>query len=181
MSKLWLQVLAAAVLAGLLLWGERGGGALAGSVRHLAGTYIRQQVELPAGVARLATPSRPGQSVRVAAPRFSWPLVGTVRAHAGGGIEILAPGGALVRAAASGQVTAVAPYPPGVSVTVQGGGVVLRYLHLGPSDVRRGEQVRVGEVIGAVSHFSPGETPHLTLEALRGRKPLALPGLLGRP
>jgi len=180
-GKLWLQVLAAAVLAGLLLWGARGSGAMAGTVRHLARTYIAAQVRLPAGIAPPSGTGRKRPSGSRARTTFSWPLVGTVREHAGGGIEILAPGGALVRAAAGGRVIAVATYAPGVSVTVEGNGVLMRYLHLGPSDVHRGEAVRRGEVIGAVSHFAPGEASHLTLEGFRGKTPLALPGVLGRP
>ncbi len=181
MGKLWLQVLAAAALAGLLLWGARGGGAIAGSVRRLARTYIDQQVRLPLSVAPASGSVRVRTSGTADRTAFSWPLVGTVQEHAGGGIEILAPGGALVRAAASGKVIAVVASAPGVSVTVQGDGILMRYMHLGPSDVHRGEAVRRGEVIGVLSHFAPGEAPHLTLEAFRGRTPLALPGVLGRP
>ncbi len=177
-SKFWLQVLAAAVLAGLLLWGEHGAGAMAGSVRHLAQTYIRQEIRLPIGS---AVPDAGKKVSAQTALRFSWPLVGTVEQHAGGGIEILAPGGAIVRAAASGTVTSVAAYAPGVSVTIQGQGVKLRYMHLGPCDVHRGEAVRLGQVIGAVSHFAPGDPSHLTLEGQRGKAPLDLPGVLGRP
>ena len=181
MGKLWLQVLAAALLAALLFFGARGGGVLAASVHHLAYQYLRDEVSLPKGLLAKVpgTPSR--KQGKAARPRFSWPLVGQVMRHPGGGIEILAPGGALVRAAASGTVTGVAASSPGVAVTVAGGGVVMRYLHLGPSDVHRGEAVRRGEVIGALSHFAPGAAPHLTLEASEGRHALALPGVLGTP
>lgn len=180
MGKLGLQVLAAAVLAGLLFWGERGGGALAASVRRLAGTYIQEQSALPAALAPKAT--RKGAAAAVRRARYGWPLVGAVRTHPGGGIEILAPGGAIVRAAASGRVISVSAYAPGVAVTVAGpGGTTWRYLHLGPSDVHRGEAVQLGGVLGAVSHFPPGGTAHLTLEAFHGQKPLGLPGVLGSP
>lgn len=180
MNRLWLQVVGAALLGGILLFGTRGGGAIAGSVHRLAQLYLSQEIRLPAGLAAMQdTPRR--KAGRKAAPLFSWPLVGEVLPHPGGGIEILAPGGALVRAAASGTVSAVAPSSPGVEVSIAGNGVVLRYLHLGPNDVHKGEAVRRGEVIGALSHFAPGETPHLTLEASQGRRQLALPGVLGRP
>ena len=181
MNRLWLQVLGAAIIGGILLFGARGGGALAGSVHRLARLYLSQEVRLPAGMAapvRRDSPRKPGQK---AAPLYSWPLVGQVAPHPGGGIDIAAPSGALVRAAASGTVTAVAQSSPGVEVSIAGGGFVLRYLHLGPSDVHKGEAVRRGEVIGALSHFAPGQTPHLTLEAGAGRRTLALPGVLGTP
>ncbi len=178
MGKLWLQVAVAAVLAGLLVWGERGTGVAAGSVRHLARTYISQQVRLPIAA------EKKGGSASTAAharPQFAWPLVGAVQQHKGGGIEILAPGGTIVRAAASGTVTSVTVYAPGQSVTVRGQEVTMKYLHLGPCDVHRGEAVRIGQVLGAVSHFAPGSASHLTLQAARGGKPLALPDTLGTP
>ena len=181
MGKLWLQIVAAAAVAALLIWGQRGGGALAGSVRQVAGTYIRQQTKLPAALGQTPAASGPRRSRAVRAPRYGWPLVGTVVNHPGGGIEGLAPGGAIVRAAAAGTVIAVSPDAPVVVVTTENAGVVLRYAHLAPCDVHRGEAVRLGQVIGAVSHFAPGEAPHLTLQATHGRRQLPLPGLLGSP
>jgi len=180
LRRLWLRLGLAAVLAAVLLWAERGQGSLAASARALASRYIHQTTVLPfaAGARGGAPPS--GRHGGGEPPELGWPLHGAVEADKAGGIDILAPGGALVRACAAGRVTAVGSGDPGASVTISGGGLTLRYLHLGPADVKVGDKVVLGQVIGAVTHFAPGEPAHLQLLLLHGAG-VKLPGSLGPP
>jgi septal ring factor EnvC (AmiA/AmiB activator) len=87
------------------------------------------------------------------------------------GIGIAAPEGTPVRAIASGQVVvaeAIGTY--GLTVIVQhGGGDYSVYGSLSRADVRKGQSIRKGQVVGAVGASDPDLQSHLHFEIRRGR------------
>lgn len=82
------------------------------------------------------------------------------------GIGIRAAQGSAVKAIASGEVMVADPIGTyGLTVIVQhGGGDYSVYGSLSRSDVRKGDKVAKGEVIGAVGRADPEMDPHLHLE-----------------
>jgi len=82
------------------------------------------------------------------------------------GIGIRAAQGASVRSVASGEVMVADPIGTyGLTVIVQhGGGDYSVYGSLSRSDVRKGDKVTRGQVIGAVGRADPEMDPHLHLE-----------------
>lgn len=178
MGKLLLRMATAALLALGLLWAWHAKSASAVRVRALAKRYIAENIVTPP---KAQAPKKPATQAGATATPLRWPLSGRVSPAPNEGIDIAAPSGALVRAAASGKVQAVSSDAPGVDVTILSGSLTLTYGHLGPSFVRTGETVRAGQVIGEVPHFAPGQTSALRLTARQGGSAAALPGLLGAP
>lgn len=82
------------------------------------------------------------------------------------GVGIGAPQGTPVRAIAAGEVMVADPIGTyGLTVIVQhGGGDYSVYGSLSRSDVRKGDKVAKGGVIGAVGRADPDMAPHLHLE-----------------
>lgn len=114
--------------------------------------------------------------------RFIWPVTGTrisgefgARRILNGeprqphfGIDIAAPLGTPVKASAAGVVTLAAPdlYFTGQTVIIDHGlGVTTTYLHLSRTDVKVGQRVEQGEVIGAVGMTGRATGPHLCWRA----------------
>jgi murein DD-endopeptidase MepM/ murein hydrolase activator NlpD len=107
-----------------------------------------------------------------------WPLLGRVgdgfgprgdRFHAG--IDLVAPGGTAVIAAAPGRVTWAAPRAGGWGnlVTVaHGRGLRTMYAHLSTIDVRVGQWVAGGTVLGRVGATGDATGPHLHFEVRVG-------------
>jgi biotin carboxyl carrier protein len=111
------------------------------------------------------------------AERFISPLEGRVSGRFGrqrvyngepgaahSGMDIAAPTGTPVRAPASGVVTFAAPdlYLTGGTVLLDHGhGVSSNFLHLSRIDVRVGDTVRQGDVVGAVGATGRATGPHL--------------------
>lgn len=99
--------------------------------------------------------------------QFGWrtdPFTGDRRYHHG--VDVGAPYGALVRAAAGGRVTHagwVAGYGLAVAVS-HGDGTLSVYGHLGSAEVRRGDTVTAGQVIGRVGSTGRSTGPHLHFE-----------------
>lgn len=78
-----------------------------------------------------------------------------------GGLDMRAPVGTPVYAAASGRVLFAGDYADGSGGAVEldhGNGVATRYLHLSRVDARKGQTVRAGDQLGA-SGFA--KSPHL--------------------
>lgn len=125
------------------------------------------------GVAGGAAPGPVGPGGRtwpVAAPITSGfgtrvhPLTGSPRLHAG--IDLGAPTGTPIRAAAAGTVV-VAGVMGGYGNTVDirhGDGTTTRYAHQSRLLVRAGQQVAAGQVIGLVGSTGASTGPHLHFE-----------------
>lgn len=92
------------------------------------------------------------------------PVTGAHRLHAG--VDIGAPAGAPVRAAAPGTVTfagSLGGY--GTTVTIDHGGrISTLYAHQTTTTVTVGEQVRAGEIVGRVGSTGLSTGPHLHFE-----------------
>lgn len=178
LGRLIARVIAAAVIAAVLVWADRAPGALALRIRSEAHTWLTTS-SLPAAK---ATPKAAHKSHSKAKPAISyaWPVYGVVTIR-GQGLVISAPGGTLVHASAAGTVRSLSSADPGVVVTIQSGSITLSYVHLGPSYVRKGEQVRAGEVIGEITHFPPNASPELGLTAKENGRATSVVGLLGSP
>lgn len=80
------------------------------------------------------------------------------------GVDIAAPDGTPVRAPAAGVVSLAQPdmhYEGGLVFIDHGQGLISMYLHMSRLDVREGEIVRQGQIIGAVGHAGRATGPHL--------------------
>ncbi|MGQ0647884.1 MAG: murein hydrolase activator EnvC family protein [Gemmatimonadaceae bacterium] len=116
--------------------------------------------------------------------RLDWPVEGDILYSFGrvinpnntsvrwNGIGIGAPSGTNVRSVSAGEVTYVAPIGTyGLTIIIQhGGGDYSVYGSLSRADVRVGQMVTKGAVIGAVGSADPEMAPHLHFEIRpRGR------------
>ena len=105
---------------------------------------------------------------------LAWPLSGAVtdgfgprgdRFHTG--VDIAAPIGASIAAAASGRVAYAAELAGGWGLLVSiahGGGVRTLYAHLSRIDVRLGQRVQAGSQVGLVGATGHASGPHLHFE-----------------
>src|SRR5690606_21660856 len=119
--------------------------------------------------------ARPGASARDGQIILSWPLRGRITSRYGPrwgrmhyGLDIAAPQGTPVRAAAAGVVTFAGwagSYGRMVSID-HGGGVQTRYAHHSAILVKEGESVRQGQVIARVGSTGQSTGPHLHFEVL---------------
>jgi murein DD-endopeptidase MepM/ murein hydrolase activator NlpD len=90
------------------------------------------------------------------------------------GVDIVAPTGAPIRAAADGVVTQ-AEYAGtyGRLVVIDHGGRVLTYYaHLSRIDVIAGQEIRRGEIVGALGASGRAKAPHLHYEVRLGGNPV---------
>lgn len=108
---------------------------------------------------------------------FQWPVQGRISGRFGNarvyngqpgaghsGMDIAAPDGTPVRAPAGGVVTFASPdlYLTGGTVLLDHGhGVSSNFLHLSRIDVRVGDRIEPGQVIGAVGATGRATGPHL--------------------
>jgi murein DD-endopeptidase MepM/ murein hydrolase activator NlpD len=89
------------------------------------------------------------------------------RFHAG--IDIPAPTGTPVAAAASGRVVFAGPSGSGwgrMVLIAHGSGVRTRYAHLSRIDVRLGQRVAISSIVGRVGSTGEATGPHLHFEVL---------------
>jgi murein DD-endopeptidase MepM/ murein hydrolase activator NlpD len=80
------------------------------------------------------------------------------------GYDIAAPVGTPIRAPAAGVVTLAQPdmhYEGGLVFIDHGQGLITMYLHMSRLDVRAGDQVTQGQIIGAVGASGRATGPHL--------------------
>jgi peptidoglycan LD-endopeptidase LytH len=133
---------------------------------------------MPAVITTAAAMTFPvqGRTPRNIGSGFGDPRDGGARVHHG--VDIFAPRGTPVLAAADGRITNVANTPVGGLVIWQvadGAGHELYYAHLSAQYVRAGQRVRAGDVIGAVGNTGNARTtpPHLHFGVYAaGRLPL---------
>lgn len=111
------------------------------------------------------------------AQHFIWPVQGRISGRFGNqrvyngtpksahsGMDIAAPTGTPIKAPASGVVSFIAPdlyLTGGTLVLDHGHGVSSNFLHLSRLDVKVGDVVRQGDVIGAVGATGRATGPHL--------------------
>jgi murein DD-endopeptidase MepM/ murein hydrolase activator NlpD len=120
-----------------------------------------------------------------------WPVHGTMTSAYGlrgwrlhHGVDIAAPEGTPVRAMKSGRVEHAGAWGGyGLSIVItHGSNVRTLYAHLSRIDVRAGERVSGGAVIGAVGRTGNATGPHLHFEVWRwGRAEDPVPLLGGFP
>lgn len=137
---------------------------------------------LPRATPRMTDASMPSQAVQPASRAgYVWPVRGQIvssyGAKEGGlfndGVNISAPKGAPVRAAAAGRVIYV-----GDSLSSYGnlvlirhsGDIVTAYAHLNTVDVRRDMHVDRGDIIGTVGSTGSVANPQLHFEVRQGAK-----------
>jgi hypothetical protein len=124
-----------------------------------------------AGPTTLAALRRPVATCPIA---LAWPLQAPVgdgfgprgdRFHAG--LDLIAPTGTAVSAAAPGRVTFASQLPGGwgnLVILAHADGVRTMYAHLSAIDVRVGERVGIGSTVGAVGATGNATGPHLHFE-----------------
>lgn len=137
--------------------------------------------------AAIATPRRPVTSA-IAAPmaftgRFRWPLKGPIIAKFGplapgkvsDGINIAAATGTPIHAAAAGTVAyagdQIGVYG-GLILINHGGGWMSAYGHAARIDVRRGQSVKAGDIIGRAGASGQVQTPQLHFQLRKDRIPV---------
>jgi murein DD-endopeptidase MepM/ murein hydrolase activator NlpD len=136
------------------------------------------------GVSREA-PTSPAASVRSApsgdAPSFIWPVKGVVYSRFGArgasrhdGIDIAAPEGTPILAAAEGEViySGVQRGYGNLVILRHVGGLVTIYAHNRENLVREGDRVGKGQTIGKVGRTGRATGPHVHFEVRRGTKPI---------
>ncbi len=135
----------------------------------------RASAELAARIRAAQAVARPAATPSAAG--FVWPVSGPVTSAYGmrwgrmhEGIDIAAPMGAPVRAAAGGQVI-YAGWMGGYGnlvVVDHGGGLATAYAHLSSISVSTGQAVGQGEVVGTVGSTGHSFGPHLHFEVRVG-------------
>jgi murein DD-endopeptidase MepM/ murein hydrolase activator NlpD len=97
------------------------------------------------------------------------------------GVDIAAPAGTPVRAAAAGRVVfsgRVAGYGNTVEVT-HGDGLFTRYAHNSDNLVSVGQEIQAGQILALVGSSGRSTGPHLHFEVLRSGKPVDPAALYG--
>ena len=127
--------------------------------------------------ARIVEARRTDSSGTDFAQAFQWPVQGRISGRFGNqriydgtpksphsGMDIAAPGGTPIKAPAGGTVTLAEPdfYVTGGTVMIDHGmGVGSNFLHMSRLDVKVGDVVKQGDVIGAVGSTGRSTGPHL--------------------
>jgi len=132
------------------------------------------------------------RALRAALPRcpiaLAWPLQAPIASPFGPrgngfhpGIDLAAPTGTRVGAAAAGRVVFAAYDPSGYGSLVEvahGGGVLSMYAHLSTISVRVGQSVATGTRVGRVGSTGEATGPHLHFEVrVRGAAVDPVPSL----
>lgn len=157
-------------------------------------TATSQREEEPADVAEIArqasyTPPPAASSKSL----FSWPVHGRIISDYGAGnnlgrrndgVNIAAPAGTAVRAAADGQVVYRGSELEGFGnllLVKHDDGFVTAYAHNDSMLVKKGDQVRKGQVIAKVGQTGSVTTPQLHFEIRQESQPVNPVALLGEP
>lgn len=144
------------------------------------GTALRpgQKLLIPTVLQPATDAAAPAPSATETAPRFAWPLAGTVRrgftargrASYHDGLDIRAPRGTAVRAAAAGKVLFAGEDPRqfGKLVVVDHpGGFQTAYAFLSRLTVKEGDEVSAGERVGLVGNTGLAQGDELHFEIRR--------------
>jgi len=130
--------------------------------------------------AREPGPERPPPPSGKGAPAFAWPLKGVLYGRYGvrsgrrhDGIDLAAPEGTRVRAAAAGEVIYVGEQSGYGRIVLlhHAGGMVSLYAHMRRALVDEGERVERGDAIGEVGQTGRTSGPHLHFEIRDGTRP----------
>jgi murein DD-endopeptidase MepM/ murein hydrolase activator NlpD len=94
--------------------------------------------------------------------------------HVHTGLDLAAPAGSPVRAAAAGRATVLwNPAGYGLYLKIEhGGGVQTLYGHLSAASVEDGAEVQPGQEVGLVGSTGLSTGPHLHFEVRRGGRPV---------
>ncbi len=109
----------------------------------------------------------------VGSPGLLWPESGAITTQFSGahnGIDIAAPHGTPLRAAAGGRVTSAGwtTYGLGIAVYIDhGGGLVTVYGHMASTNVSPGQYVAPGQMIGAQGNTGNSTGPHVHFTVLQ--------------
>jgi murein DD-endopeptidase MepM/ murein hydrolase activator NlpD len=118
---------------------------------------------------------------------LGYPVYGKITSHLGwrknpfgsgyefhSGIDIAAPQGSKVRATADGVVVLAGWYGDyGKTVIIRHpSGYLTLYGHLSQIDVKEGQKVKAGDVVGRVGSTGRSTGPHLHYEVIKGNKPI---------
>lgn len=152
-------------------------------------TVLRQPAPAPAPAASASPAPVAGTPARAATPRFAWPVQGAVRrgfsargrADYHDGLDIRAPQGTAVRAAAAGTVLFAGEDPRqfGKLVVVDHpGGYQTAYAFLSRITVKEGEDVSAGERVGLVGNTGMAKGYELHFEIRQDDRPIDPDGLL---
>jgi murein DD-endopeptidase MepM/ murein hydrolase activator NlpD len=147
-----------------------------------------ERIPTPREVSRSPGPSRPAPA-EISPPdrgyarmRLIWPVKGTITSGFGNeghrmhdGIDIAAPRGTPVRAAAAGEVVysdnRLAGYGRLIIIR-HAGDLFTAYAHNERNLVSRGDKVKQGEIIARVGETGRASGPHLHFEVRRGPTPV---------
>jgi murein DD-endopeptidase MepM/ murein hydrolase activator NlpD len=148
-----------------------------------------RQQELMSAVADRARAPRPpppkpaGPAAPASKAPAAWPTTGVITGPFGEargdgtthpGLDIGAPVGQAVKAAAAGRVVVAGPAPAGYGgygtlvIVDAGKGVQMLYAHLSAVNVTPGQAVKVGDLLGAVGMTGSTTGPHLHFEVRTG-------------
>lgn len=127
-------------------------------------------------------PAKPITTLGTGMPKFSWPLNGSQLSGYGpkgnggrnDGINIGAPLGTPIRAAAPGEVVYVGDNIAGFGNLIlvrHSGGYASAYGHVQKAVVKRGDQVSAGQAIAQVGKTGNVSTPQLHFEIRKGTQP----------
>ena len=134
-----------------------------------------------------SAPTTPAVRKRFVAPSgsgpFRWPIEGEVVTEFGpadrgvhnDGVNIAAPEGTVVRAAARGRVAFVGRDIKSFGTLIlvkHDGGVITAYAHLGEVLVAEGDVIEVGQQIATVGQTGKVTSPQLHFEIRKARKPI---------
>jgi murein DD-endopeptidase MepM/ murein hydrolase activator NlpD len=152
-------------------------------------TVLRQAASAPAPAASATPAPAASAPARAATPRFAWPVQGTVRrgytargrTNYHDGIDIRAPEGTAVRAAAAGTVLFAGEDPRqfGKLVVVDHpGGYQTAYAFLSRITVKEGDDVSAGERVGLVGNTGMAKGYELHFEIRQDDRPVDPGGFL---
>lgn len=153
-------------------------------IQRIDGLPSRQVTPSPEDLARIRADSAAIRDVRTLnsplegfADGFIWPVTGPISGVFGSqrilngeprsphrGVDVAAPEGTPIRAAAGGRVVLVHPdmYFTGQSLMIDHGhGLTSVYVHMSAMEVVEGEAVRQGDIIGRVGATGRATGPHL--------------------